>query len=247
MEKEIRKLIVDAAFHAKHGHIPSALSIVDIICALDNVMTEDDIFILSKGHGCLAYYSYLVIKGEITLEELRNFGKLGSKLGGHPDKNKIAKVYTSTGSLGQGLPTAVGAALARKILNSKGKFYCIIGDGEANEGSIWEAIMLAVSNNLDNLVCIVDYNKSQERSMPLYNLKGRFESFGGNCLEVDGHDIEDLTNALQNTKPNIPTIIVANTVKGKGISQIESNMFTWHHKAPTIEEFTNFIQEINEN
>ena len=130
MEKEIRKLIVDAAFHAKHGHIPSALSIVDIICALHETMTSNDIFILSKGHGCLAYYAYLVIIGELTIDELRKFGKSGSKLGGHPDKNKINKVYTSTGSLGQGLPTAIGAAIARKILNKPGKFYCIIGDGE---------------------------------------------------------------------------------------------------------------------
>ena len=247
MKKQIRKLIVDGAFHAKHGHMPSALSIVDIICALDQVMVSEDNFILSKGHGCLAYYSYLVTKGEITLEELRNFGKFGSKLGGHPDKNKIKKVYTSTGSLGQGLPTVVGAALARKISNSKGIFYCIIGDGESNEGSIWEAIMLAVAHNLDNVVCIVDYNKSQVRSMPLDNLKSRFESFGCNCIEVDGHSIEELVNALQTTKPNMPTVIVANTIKGKGILEIESNMFTWHHKAPTSEEYTNFIKEIDEN
>ena len=247
MKKQIRKLIVEGAFHAKHGHMPSALSIVDIICALDQVMVEEDNFILSKGHGCLAYYSYLVMKGEVTLEELRNFGKFGSRLGGHPDKNKIKKVYTSTGSLGQGLPTAVGAALARKILGTKGTFYCIVGDGEANEGSIWEAIMVAVTHKLGNLVCIVDYNNSQVRSMPLDNLQSRFESFGCNCLEVDGHSIEQLVNALQNVKLDAPTIIVANTIKGKGISQIESNMFTWHHKAPTIEEYTNFIQEIDES
>lgn len=247
MEKEIRKLIVDAAFHAKHGHMPSALSITDIICALHDIMTPEDIFILSKGHGCLAYYAYLVIIGELTLDELRNFGKAGSKLGGHPDKNKINKVYTSTGSLGQGLPTAVGAALARKINNKSGNFYCIVGDGECNEGSIWESVMLAVTHKLDNLICIIDYNRSQIRSLPLNELKNKFQSFGCNSIEIDGHDISEISNSVLNIKPNMPLFIIANTIKGKGISQLESNMFTWHHKAPTFEEYTQFIQEIYEN
>jgi len=247
MENEIRKLIIDAAFHAKHGHMPSALSIVDIMCALHEIMTTDDIFILSKGHGCLAYYAYLVMCGELTIDELRNFGKTGSKLGGHPDKNKISKVYTSTGSLGQGLPTAIGAALSRKILNKPGKFYCIVGDGECNEGSIWEAVMLAVEHKLDNLVCIVDYNQSQIRSLPLSNLKNKFQSFGCNSIETNGHNIKEIIQSLTNTKENMPTFVIANTIKGKGISRLESNMFTWHHKAPTLEEYTQFIQEIYEN
>lgn len=246
MEKEIRKLIVEAAYHAKHGHMPSALSITDIICALHNIMTPEDIFILSKGHGCLAYYAYLVLIGELTADELYNFGKAGSKLGGHPDKNKIDKVYTSTGSLGHGLPTAVGAAIARKITNKPGKFYCIVGDGECNEGSIWESVMLAVTHKLDNLICIVDYNQSQIRSLPLNNLKNKFQSFGCNSIEVNGHNITEISKSLSNTETNKPLFIIANTIKGKGISQLESDMFSWHHKAPTTEQYINFIQEIYE-
>jgi transketolase len=143
-------------------------------------------------------------------------------------------------------PTAVGAAIARKITNKSGKFYCIVGDGECNEGSIWESVMLAVAHKLDNLICIIDYNQSQIRSLPLDNLKNKFQSFGCNSIEVNGHDITEISNSLSNIKTNMPLFIIANTIKGKGISQLESNMFTWHHKAPTFEEYTNFIQEIYE-
>jgi transketolase len=246
MDKEIRKLIVDAAFHAKHGHIPSALSIVDILIAYDNIKTSDDNFILSKGHGCLAYYAYLVQKGKLTKEEIRNFGKKGSRLGGHPDKNKIDDVYASTGSLGHGLPIAVGAALAKKIMNKKGRFYCILGDGECNEGSIWEAIQVAVSRKIDNLTCIVDLNKSQLRSLQLDNLYNKFKSFGCGVIEVDGHNPEELNRAIKWESKEKPLIIIANTIKGKGISDIENDMFAWHHRAPSEEEYKKFIKEIDE-
>ena len=146
------KLIIEASYYAGHGHIPSALSIVEILLGIDTVKTEDDIFILSKGHGCLAYYAYLVQKNVISIEELRNFGKKDSKLGGHPDRNKIRDIYASTGSLGHGLPIAVGAAMAKKIMKKDGKVFCVIGDGEANEGTIWEAITVSVNNNLNNLI-----------------------------------------------------------------------------------------------
>ena len=124
ISKDIRKLIIEASYYAGHGHIPSALSIVEILLAIDDVKTEDDIFILSKGHGCLAYYAYLVQKNEISIEELRNFGKKNSYLGGHPDRNKIGDIYASTGSLGHGLPIAVGAAMAKKIMKKDGKVFC---------------------------------------------------------------------------------------------------------------------------
>lgn len=245
MIKNIRKHIVEAAFHAKHGHMPSALSIVEIICALDQVMKEEDEFVLSKGHGCLAYYSYLVCKDVLKIEDVKAFGKKGSKLGGHPDRNKIDKVYVSTGSLGQGFPMAVGASLARKIQKKDGKFYCIVGDGECNEGSIWEALMVASNHKLDNIVCIIDNNYSQARSLPTTDLVAKFQSFGWNVHEVDGHSVEELVNALNNTS-NLPTAIVANTVKGKGIAEIESNVYAWHHRAPNEDEYINFIREIDE-
>ena len=246
MHKQIRKLIVEAAHYAGHGHIPSALSIVDILVALDSIKTKNDEFILSKGHGCLALYAYLASKDKISIDELRSFGKKGSRLGGHPDRNKIADVYASTGSLGHGLPIAVGAALARKIMNKPGMIYCLIGDGESNEGTIWESLMLASKHNLNNLICIIDNNKSQTRSLPTTNLLDKVKSFGCTALQIDGHDINDLEQALQYNKTNNPLVIIADTVKGKGVKDIENDMFAWHHRAPNDLEYEKFIKEIDE-
>jgi transketolase len=246
LSKEIRKLIIDAAFNAKHGHIPSALSIVEIIVAVHIIKYNQDEFILSKGHGCLALYSYLVTQNKLTKQELRNFGKKGSSLGGHPDRNKVKEIYASTGSLGHGLPIAVGAALARKIQKIPGLIYCVVGDGESNEGTIWESFILAAKHNLNNLVCIVDNNKSQTRSLPTTNLVDKIKAFGWEVIETDGHCVDDLIKVLKYNKSNKPFAIVANTVKGKGISDIENDMFAWHHRAPSKEEYTNFINEINE-
>lgn len=245
--KEIRKLIIDAAHHANHGHIPSALSIVEIILAYDKVNQGEDIFILSKGHGCLAYYSYLTYKNIITKDELRKFGKSGSKLGGHPDRNKLKEIYASTGSLGHGLPIALGIALSRKIQNKSGKVFCLIGDGEANEGTVWESIMVASKHNLDNLVCIIDNNNSQIRSMSTSDLSEKFRGFGWNIWDVDGHDINIIARAITDYDEEYrPTMVIANTIKGKGISEIENDMFAWHHRAPSDDEYNRFIEEIDE-
>ena len=243
MVKEIKKLVIEAAYKAKHGHIPSALSIFEIIVAIDKVLGDDDKIVLSKGHGCLAYYSYLACKGLISKDEVKNFGKKGSKLGGHPDRNKLKEIYASTGSLGHGLPIALGASLARKIKQKPGVFYCIVGDGECNEGSIWESLQIAVNNNLNNLVCVIDNNNSQIRSLPTSNLHQKLKAFGLEVIEVDGHNIDELTEAL-NQKGDKPLAIVANTIKGKGIKEMEDNMFAWHHRAPTDEEYKSFIEEL---
>jgi len=247
MDKEIRKIIIEASFHAGHGHIPSALSIVEILSAIDKIKTQDDIFVLSKGHGCLAYYAYLVYKGKISIDEIRNFGKSGSKLGGHPDRNKIKDVYASTGSLGHGFPIGVGSALAKKIKGQNGKVFCLIGDGESNEGSIWESMMIASKHKLDNLVCIIDNNNSQIRSLPSESLSNKFLHFGWNTWNVDGHDTKMLSRALTDYNgEHKPTVVVANTIKGKGILDIENDMFAWHHRAPNEEEYKKFIKEIDE-
>lgn len=247
MDKEIRKIIIEASFHAGHGHIPSALSIVEILSAIDKIKTQDDIFVLSKGHGCLAYYAYLVYKGKISIDEIRNFGKNGSKLGGHPDRNKIKDVYASTGSLGHGFPIGVGSALAKKIKGQNGKVFCLIGDGESNEGSIWESMMIASKHKLDNLVCIIDNNNSQIRSLPSESLSNKFLHFGWNTWNVDGHDTKMLSRALTDYNgEHKPTVVVANTIKGKGILDIENDMFAWHHRAPNEEEYKKFIKEIDE-
>ena len=246
--KEIRKLIIDAAYHAKHGHIPSAMSIVEIMLAYDRINQKDDIFILSKGHGCLAYYSYLAFKGILTKDELRKFGKKGSKLGGHPDRNKLKEIYASTGSLGHGLPIAVGTALSRKIQKKGGRIFCLIGDGESNEGTIWESIMVASKNKLNNLVCIIDNNNSQIRSLPTLDLSNRFLSFGWNVWDVGGHDVKMLSRAINDyDEEKRPTVVIANTKKGNGVTDIENDIFAWHHRAPNDNEYKKFMEELDEN
>lgn len=246
LNNKLRKLILQAAFNAKHGHIPSALSIVELIISIHNVKKDEDVFILSKGHGSLAYYAYLCHLGEITENELFNFGKKESKLGGHPDRNKIKSVYASTGSLGHGLPIAVGSALAKKLNKKFNKVFCIIGDGESNEGSIWESLSIAKNLNLNNLICIVDNNNSQIRSLPAINLFEKFKSFGWSVTEVDGHDIKTIEQSLLN-ETDSPIAIIANTKKGKGFLEIENNMFGWHHRAPTETEFEKLLKDLNEN
>tara|TARA_R110002126_G_scaffold23356_8_gene82004 strand:- start:16 stop:750 length:735 start_codon:yes stop_codon:yes gene_type:complete len=244
MIKEIRKLIIKAAHKAGHGHIPSAMSIVEILTTICEQKTDDDIFILSKGHGCLAYYSYLCYKNKIKLDDLLNFGKKGSILGGHPDRNKIMDIYASTGSLGHGLPIAIGAALAKKIKNQPGKVFCLIGDGESNEGTIWESLSIAKNLNLTNLVCIVDNNNSQTRSLPAINLHEKFHAFGWEVEEIDGHNLDELKFHCMMSSSHHSKVIIANTIKGKGIKEIENNMFGWHHRSPNKEEYKKFIKEL---
>jgi transketolase len=246
--KNIRKLVIEASYHAKHGHIPSAMSTVEILAAISQVEEKDDIFILSKGHGCLSFYSLLVLQGLVPKDELLNFGRSGSRFGGHPDRNKIDKIYASTGSLGHGLPIAVGTALSRKIMKKDGSVFCLIGDGESNEGTIWESCMVASKNKLSNLVCIVDNNNSQIRSLPTENLSKKFQSFGWEVWNIDGHDIKMVSRAITDwNSDGKPTAVIANTIKGKGISDIENNMFAWHHRAPNDGEYKKFIKEIDES
>ena len=245
---EMREIIIKAAHSAKHGHIPSALSMVEIMVAYSDVEEENDILVLSKGHGCLALYSLLAIQGHVPMTELFNFGRRGSRLGGHPDRNKLDKIYASTGALGHGFPIAVGAAMARKILKKDGRVFCISGDGEANEGTIWESCMVASKNKLNNLVCIVDNNDSQIRSLPVEDLGKKFQSFGWEVWDIDGHDIEKISEAITAWNPvEKPTAVIANTIKGKGIKEIENDMFAWHHRAPTDEELERFCEEIYES
>ena len=245
---EMREIIIKAAHSAKHGHIPSALSLVEIMQAYSNIEKEDDVMVFSKGHGCLALYTLLATQGHVPMTELFNFGRRGSRLGGHPDRNKLDKIYASTGALGHGFPIAVGAAMARKILKKDGRVFCIIGDGEANEGTIWESCMVASKNKLNNLVCIVDNNDSQIRSLPVEDLDKKFQSFGWEVWDIDGHDIEMISRAMTDSNPDKkPIAVIANTIKGKGIKEIENDMFAWHHRAPTDEELERFCEEIYES
>jgi transketolase len=243
--KIIRKNIIETSHSQKSGHIASSFSILEILYVLyKDVLTDNDQFVLSKGHAALGFYAVLNSLGKITDDELSSFASYDSNLGGHPDRNKIKDVFASAGSLGHGLPISVGVALSRKIQNQPGKIYCLVGDGECNEGSIWESALLASHLNLENLVCIVDNNRSQTRSVETNNIEEKFLSFGWETIVVDGHDTDLLKTAFKNIKNLRPVCVIANTVKGYGIESIQNDAFSWHHRAPTDKEFENMMSEL---
>lgn len=245
--KYLRKLIVKSLIGGGRGHMGSAMSLVEILRVLydkfikfnpKNLKKRDrDRLILSKGHGCLALYSILADKKFFSKELLNNTSKSGSILGGHPEYSKVPGVEASTGSLGHGLPIAVGMALAAKIRKEKHKVYVIVGDGEINEGSIWEAAMSASKHNLSNLKVFVDYNKIQsygftKEVIDLEPLMDKWKSFGFEVSEINGHDINQLTKNLQKFKKNKnkkPSVTICHTIKGKGFYFAENNP-SWHHK-----------------
>tara|TARA_R110002074_G_scaffold361001_2_gene533982 strand:+ start:6910 stop:7668 length:759 start_codon:yes stop_codon:yes gene_type:complete len=246
--KNLRKKILKTSFLNQAGHIPSAFSILEIVFLIyKEYLSDDDVFVLSKGHGCLALYAVFLDMGYISEEEFLSFTQYDSKLGGHPHRNKHEKIYASTGSLGHGLPICVGSALAKKISRSSGKIFCLIGDGECNEGTTWEAAMVAENLSLDNLICIVDNNNSQIRSLPTNNIASKFTAFGWNTIEVqDGHNIQEISQAIaQAMDTNKPVCIICNTIKGKGVKDMENNMFEWHHGPPNEEQFKMFSEELS--
>jgi transketolase len=261
LNNEIRKDIIKMLGRAKSGHPGGSLSCVEIISTLynrimrvdpDNPKMEDrDIFILSKGHAAPTLYSILSRKGFFKESELNNLRKFGAMLQGHPDKNKTPGVEASTGSLGQGTSLAVGMALGYKTQNKSNRVFVITGDGEVQEGQFWEAAMAAANYKLDNFTLIIDKNGLQidgktEDVMDLGNLCKKMESFGFKVYEIDGHDIEKLTNAFEEPILNQPKCIIAHTVKGKGVSFME-NQFGWHGKAPNIEEVARALSDLEGN
>ena len=245
--KEMRRKILETSHKAKSGHIASAFSVLEIVNVLfKNFLKEEDRFILSKGHASLALYAALWNNGIITDDDFDSFCKYDSILGGHPDRNKVPKVAASTGSLGHGLPIAVGIAFSKKITKQSGRVYCIVGDGECNEGSIWESALLADNLKLNNLVCIVDNNKSQVRSIPTTDIANKFRSFGFNVIQVaDGHNVSLINDAIsKSSESEFATCIVCDTVKGYGVEAISNDMFAWHHRSPTNVELEEFLKEI---
>lgn len=229
--KDLRRAIIETAYAAQEGHIPSALSILDIVWVLyDRVLKPADRFILSKGHGCLALYAVLAEKGFFPAEELKRFASFGGMLGGHPHC-KVPGIEASTGSLGHGLPIAVGIALGLKIQRNSARVCCLIGDGEANEGSIWEAAALAAHHNLSNLTCIVDANFSSERALKMRDIGEKFEAFGWDTTEIDGHNHGEIFHARRWGPSDRPFCIIANTIKGHGCKPMENNP-AWHRRAP---------------
>lgn len=248
---KLKTRIVQAAFNAKEGHIPSALSILDIVWVLYNkVMNlsnaneiENDRFILSKGHASLAIYAVLEELDLIPESYLDSFCNYDSPLGGHPDCNKVSSIEASTGSLGHGMPIALGIALASKIKKIDNRIFCLVGDGECNEGTIWESALLASHHNLDNLTCIVDYNHSTDRALYLGDIKEKFDSFGWQATVIDGHNHDQIESCL-NQKNNTPMAIVCETIKGFGIKRMESQP-AWHHKSPSKEELHEILDELS--
>jgi len=259
--KNIRRNIIFTAFKAgsKSAHIGGALSSADIMAVLysdimkikkgRDIDDDRDRFILSKGHACLALYSALVEKKFLKKKDLEKFEVDGSNLLGHPIINKSLGIEFSTGSLGMGLSLGVGVALAAKKKNKNYKTYVILGDGECNEGSIWEAILSANHFKLDNLIIIVDRNNFQqtglnESIMDLKNLKNKFKSFGCETVEINGHNIKEIYDVLANkSSNNKPKVIVANTIKGKGFKLFENDN-NWHHSVITKSIYKEILKEL---
>jgi transketolase len=252
---QLKESILNAAFASREGHIPSALSILDILWVLYNgVMNINpsdpaddtrDRFLLSKGHAALGLYAVLADCGLIDPAELSDFCSFHSRLGGHPERTKIPFVEASTGSLGHGFPIAVGVAMGLKIRQNSARVYTLCGDGECNEGTIWEAAMLAAHHKLDNLCCIVDHNHSTDRALDIGNLEAKFAAFGWHAVTIDGHDHSAIRTALaaQCSGSSRPFAIIAKTVKGKGFQTMEGNP-AWHHKSPTSDELADLVKEL---
>ncbi len=247
---EVRKNILHQIKTAKSGHPGGALSCADILITIYyKTINEGDKVILSKGHGCAALYAVLAAKGFFDKEELNDFRKINSRLQGHPSLHKTPGVDAPSGSLGQGLSIANGIALAFKMDKKDNHVYCVIGDGESQEGQIWEAAMTASHYKLNNVIAFIDHNKLQidgtnDEVMTIMPLKEKFEAFGWYVQEVDGHDFEALEIAIENAKKQEkPSMIVAETIKGKGVSYME-NQVGWHGKAPNEEEYQKAIEEI---
>lgn len=250
--KNLRKLVVEALEGGGRGHLGSSMSMIEILHVLynfhlnitpENFASPDrDRFILSKGHGCLALYAILAEKGFISKDELKTFCKSDSRLGGHPERGKIPGVEASTGALGHGLPIGVGMAIAAKIRKMNHKIVVLTGDGEINEGSVWEAAMSASKHKLSNLTVLVDYNKLQsygltKEVLDLEPLVDKWKSFGFETVEMDGHNIDEIRSVLSRLPFNKekPSAIICHTIKGKGFPFAEGNA-NWHHKSKLSKE-----------
>lgn len=255
--RELRKTIVEMAYRSGEGHIPSAFSILEIVSVLyehylkfdprNPEWEERDYFILSKGHGSLALYVILEKYGFITRNDLDLFCKPGGILGEHPHCKIVPGVEASTGSLGHGFPFAVGLALAQRLKNRNNKVFVLVGDGECHEGTIWEAAHVANNLDLGQLCVLVDWNDSAKELLPKDDLEAKWRAFGWSVQIVDGHSELELKKALNKIPFNLrgtPQIILAKTVKGKGVAMLEGHG-KWHHRIPNKDEFQSIIAELS--
>lgn len=261
ISKDLRVDIIRMLVEAGSGHPGGSLSAIDMLTCLyfgdvlryrpeEPTWPDRDRFILSKGHCTPAFYSTLARAGYFSRDLLKTFRKMESPLQGHPDRTRLAGVELSAGSLGQGLSTAVGMALAARIDGASWRTYVMLGDGESQAGQVWEAAMSAGKYKLDNLTAIVDYNQVQQTGfvrdvMDLEPLADKFRAFGWNAIECDGHDHAACMDALDRARAftGKPTMIVSHTAKGKGVSWMELD-FNWHGKAPNAEQGERAIEEI---
>ena len=258
--RKVRVGIVEAVHSAKSGHPGGSLSSADILTYLyfeemnvdpaEPKKADRDILVMSKGHASPALYSTLANRGYFPVEDLKTFRKSSSYLQGHPDVKKVPGVDMSTGSLGQGISAACGMALAAKLNKEARRVYCILGDGESEEGQVWEAAMFAAHYNLDNLCVVLDWNGLQidgkiDDVIGPTPFDTKFESFGWNVIMADAHDFESLEAAFAGAKSvsGKPTVIIAKSVKGKGVSYMENNV-NWHGAAPNDELFAVAMEDL---
>ena len=265
ISRELREWIIDMLTEARSGHPGGSLSAIDLLTVLwfgemrgvesdDKLTATRDRFILSKGHGVPALYAILAKKGFFPKATLMTLRKTGSMLQGHPDRVRMPIVEASTGSLGQGLSVAQGMALGLRMQNSPARVFCMLGDGEIQEGQVWEAALSAPKFKLNNLCAIIDANNGQidgpvSQVMPIEPLADKWRAFGWNVVEINGHNFEEITTAYScfgktaATGDTRPTVIIARTVKGKGVSFMEGKI-EWHGVAPKADECAKAIQEI---
>lgn len=256
---EIRKKIYQMAHFAGGGHMGASFSMADIISvlyfggilrynALDPEWEDRDRFILSKGHASYALYAVLAMAGYFPEEELHHVGQAGSRFGGHPKMHEIPGVEASTGALGHGLSFSIGIAYANKADGRNSHVYVVLGDGECQEGSIWEGALSAPTLGLDNLTVVVDHNRLQamdrlENIVHMSPFAEKWRAFGWNVIEIDGHNYEEIKRALLARRSGMPTLVIADTVKGKGVSFME-NVPIWHYRMPNSQELPVLMKEL---
>lgn len=263
--RDLRVKAIEMIARAGNGHPGGSLSLADLVSALyfkvlkhdpkNPTWKERDRFILSKGHGVPAVYAAMAMSGYFPEKDLEQFRQLGSPLQGHPDRHRLPGIEASTGSLGQGLSIAQGAALAMRLDKIDSMVYCIMGDGEIQEGQIWEAALSIPMHKLDHVVGIVDWNKGQidgqvKDVMNIEPISQKFDAFGWNVIDIDGHDIGEILGALEKAKANAkaktgkPTMIVADTLKGKGVKFMEEGKNAWHGAATNADQTKAAIEEL---